>query len=333
MPDHGDAGTLLAGRADLAGKVAIVLGGAGGLGESITRDLAACGVVVAVADRDPQALAALREELASSPALAYFEQFDVRDSDALASFFEAVDTQFGCLDILVNVPGGSFQAEFLDTRPKGWDAVMAQNFTYVLHACHLAATRMRAGGGGSIVNVTSIEGHRAIPYMAVYGAMKAAVTSLTRTLALELGPSGIRINCVAPDVFPTTATIAAGWNSADGGTPVQKLIEDIAVPIGRFGQSRELSTAVLFLASAMSSYLTGTTLHVDGGTMASSGWFKWPDGYSILTPEPLARYLMENGRTVKAGRSAATFAGRRGGNAGVEATAVEVDEQTSSPLP
>lgn len=169
---------------------------------------------------------------------------------------------------------------------------MAQNFTHVLQCCHLAATRMRAQGGGSIVTITSIEAHRAVPYMAIYGAMKAAVASFTRTLALELGPVGIRVNAVAPDVFPTAATVAAGWDSPDVGSPREILRQRIAVPLGRWGRLEELGNCVLFLASDLASYVTGTTLHVDGGTSASSGWFNWPSGYSMKPPDAVVDSLL-----------------------------------------
>jgi 3-oxoacyl-[acyl-carrier protein] reductase len=100
---------------------------------------------------------------------------DARDPGALAALFAAVDERWGRVDILVNVVGGTFRSPFLDTRPKGWDALLRQNLTHVLHACSLAAPRMRAGGrGGSIINLTTVEAHRAAPGFAVYAAAKAA---------------------------------------------------------------------------------------------------------------------------------------------------------------
>jgi len=167
-----------------------------------------------------------------------------------------------------------------------------------LHSTHLALERMRPAGSGSIINLTSIEGHRAAPLMAVYSAMKAAVTNLTRTLSLEFGPYGIRVNTIAPDVFPTPATIAKGWNSAEPESPREVLREHIAVPLGRFGHREELANCVLFMVSDLASYVTGTTLHVDGGTSASSGWFNWPDGYSMMPPEGVVDYLLGTDGTV-----------------------------------
>ena len=281
-------------RANLAGRVAIVTGGAGGLGLPITLDLARAGVAVAVCDRDPEAVAAVTAQLADLGVARVVRCFDVRDSEELAAFFDEVDRELGRLDILVNVPGGSYRSPLLDMSRKGTDAVIRQNFTYVLEAAQLAVRRMEAQGtGGSIVNITSIEGHRAMPAMGVYGAMKAAVAHLTMTLAVELGPMGVRVNAVAPDLFPTPATRGPGWSMADELGPLPELQNSITIPLGRKGIGSDLSGCVLFLASDLAAYVTGTTLHVDGGTMAAGGWSRWPDGYDNLIPEQVLVKAME----------------------------------------
>jgi 3-oxoacyl-[acyl-carrier protein] reductase len=271
--------------AALEGKVAVVTGGAGGLGLPITEALAAAGVVVAVCDRDPAAVAAVTERLAEIQGDAIVECFDVRESSKLAAFVDHVDDKFGQLDVLVNVPGGSFRKQAIDLTPNGVTAVIHQNFTHVLEASQLAARRMNAhGSGGSIITVSTVEAHRAMPDMAVYGAMKAGVEQLTRTLAVEWGPSGIRVNTVAPDHFPTKFT----WGQRAG----ENLLEDrIIIPLGRKGTGRDLSGCVLFLASDLSAYVTGTTLHVDGGTLAAAGWMRWPDGYDNMLPQPVIDLL------------------------------------------
>jgi NAD(P)-dependent dehydrogenase (short-subunit alcohol dehydrogenase family) len=274
--------------AALEGKVAVVTGGAGGLGLPITEDLARAGVSVAVCDRDAEALADVTERLAHIGADAIFELFDVRESERLATFFDRVDDRFGRLDVLVNVPGGSFRKPAADLTPNGVTAVIRQNFTHVFEASQLAAKRMQAqGSGGSIVTVSTIEAYRAMPDMAVYGAMKAAVEQLTRTLAVEWGPIGIRVNTVAPDHFPTEN--APKYTSGEGDDG--KLSTGIVVPMGRMGTGKDLSGCVLFLASDLSSYVTGTTIHVDGGTLAAAGWMRWPDGYDNLIPRAVTGYL------------------------------------------
>jgi NAD(P)-dependent dehydrogenase (short-subunit alcohol dehydrogenase family) len=258
-------------RAGLADSVAIVTGGAGGIGEAISRDLAANGVRVAVLDNDARAVERLAGALGGDHLV---RKGDVREQDQLGALFAAVDDRWHRLDTLVNVPGGTFRAPFLETRPNGWDALLRVNLLHVLHACSLAVPRMRAGGrGGSIVNLTTIECHRAAPGFAVYSAAKAAVEQLARTLAVELGPDGIRVNNVAPDYTPTPGMTGAAGADDPAAVAAGKVI---SIPMRRGGQVTEISGCVVFLASALSSYLTGTTLHPDGGTYASSGWFNWP---------------------------------------------------------
>ena len=261
-------------RGGLEGTVAVVTGGAGGLGEAITSDLAANGVRVAVIDLDPSAADSLRRSLAKRDCDAIVQHGDARDYDALSALFAAVDERWGRLDTLVNVVGGTFRKPFVDTTPKGWDALLRANLNHVLYSCSLAAPRMQAGGrGGSIVNLTTIEAHRAAPGFAVYAAAKAAVEQFARTLAVELAPDGIRVNNVAPDYIPTPNSARIG--SGDGGMSTAEGVR-IAIPMGRVGQVTDVSNCVVFLASGLSTFVTGTTLHPDGGTFASSGWFNWP---------------------------------------------------------
>jgi 3-oxoacyl-[acyl-carrier protein] reductase len=279
-------------RGGLEGTVAIVTGGAGGLGEAITNDLVANGVKVAVLDIDGEAVDTMRQALDAQGADAVVVQGDARDPEVLESLFTTADERWGRLDTLVNVPGGTFRANFEDTRPKGWDTLLRMNLTHVLHACSLAVPRMKAGGrGGSIITMTTIEAHRAAPGFAVYSAAKAGVTEFTRTLSVEVAPYGIRVNCVAPDITPTPNMIAlaggdtTGTGSRDNGPA-------IAIPMGRVGVPTDVSGSVVFLASDLSRYITGTTLHPDGGTYASSGWFNWPDtGWQNSPPAPVLDFL------------------------------------------
>jgi 3-oxoacyl-[acyl-carrier protein] reductase len=275
-------------RAGLRDTVAVVTGGAGGLGGAISRDLAANGVRVAAIDIDKDAAGVIEAELGDG---AIVHRGDVRDPDELAALFAAVDERWGRVDTLVNVPGGTFRAPFTETRQKGWDTLLRLNLTHVLHACSLAVPRMRAGGrGGSIVNLTTIECHRAAPGYAVYSAAKAAVEQFARTLAVELAPDSIRVNNVAPDSSPTPNMARIAGADQPGESPFGKRI---SIPMGRSGEITEVSGCVVFLASALSSYITGTTLHPDGGTFASSGWFNWPDqGWSNNVPDDVQRRLL-----------------------------------------
>jgi NAD(P)-dependent dehydrogenase (short-subunit alcohol dehydrogenase family) len=276
-------------RAELDGSVAVVTGGAGGLGRAIVLDLAANGVRIASIDIDGDAVEALQTTLGQQGCDAVLHHGDARDPDALKALFAATQERWGRLDTLVNVVGGTFRAAFVDTTPKGWDALLRANLLHVLHACSLAIPLMRAGGrGGSIINITTIEAHRAAPGFAVYSAAKAGVEQFARTLSVELAPDSIRVNCVAPDFVPTPnlAKISGGDSSLSTTTGLQ-----IAIPMGRAGQVTDVSGCVVFLASRLSAYVTGTTLHPDGGTTASAGWFNWPDaGWANNVPSPLVAH-------------------------------------------
>jgi NAD(P)-dependent dehydrogenase (short-subunit alcohol dehydrogenase family) len=179
----------------------------------------------------------------------------------VTAFVERVAEEFGRVDVLVNNAGGGFSARFLDVSPKGEDALVRENFTSVGHFVRAVAPHFPERGG-SIVNITSIEAHRAGPGYAVYSAMKAAVENLTRSLALELGERRIRVNCIAPDVIPTP-----------GIGEVQ-----VDTPLAIQGRPDDVAGAAVFLATDLSRFVTGSTIFVDGGNRAAGGWRRGPDG-------------------------------------------------------
>ncbi len=172
-----------------------------------------------------------------------------------------------------------FASSLLETSVNGWDALIRANLGHVLLCTQRVARAMvDAGAGGSIVNVTSIEGTRAAPGYAAYAAAKAGVISLTQTAALELAPHDIRVNALAPDVTITEGLLSVAPEGVAGGF-------DLMIPMGRAGHVDEVAGAAVFLASALASYVTGQTLHVDGGTAAGGGWYHHPDdGRYILGP-------------------------------------------------
>ena len=295
-------------RANRAGRGGIVAGGGGGLGRACALDLGRAGMQLGLCDRNPELLAETRRVLESSGAAVEASVLDVRDPDDLAAFFSSVDRAFGApLHALVNVVGGTYRQPFEASGAKGWDALMRTNFTWLLHAIQLAIPRMREGGGGSIVNLTSVEGHRAAPGFAVYAAMKAAVTSLGRSLAVELAPDGIRVNAIAPDFTPTEGTDsitpggpAAGRSGTTGegaaGEETAALADRIGIPMGRKGTYDDVGGCALFLASDLSRYVTGQTLHPDGGVTAASGWFNWPEtGWGNMPPADAVRPYLSAG--------------------------------------
>lgn len=278
-------------RAGLDGRVAIVVGGGGGLGQACVNDLGGAGMRLALCDKDATALESAASSIADAGAEVMTGELDARDPEALAAFFAQVDEHYGGqLDVLVNVVGGTFHQSFEESSPRGWDALIRTNFTWLLHSTQMAIPRMTPGGG-SIINITSIEGHRAAPGYAVYAAMKAGVTSLTRTLAVELAPRNIRINTIAPDYIPSP-----GLQSMLVGTDEMRALQHrIGTPMGREGTFEDAGGCALFLASNLSSFVTGTTLHPDGGAIASSGWFNWPDaGFLNHPPQSVLDHLLES---------------------------------------
>jgi 3-oxoacyl-[acyl-carrier protein] reductase len=258
-------------RAALDGKVALIAGGGGGLGKAIALDYARAGMHLILCDKNAELLDATAATIAENAEAPFTANIDVRDAEAFSQAFQDGLDRFGQLDVLVNVAGGTFKADFLETNARGWDAVIRANFGWLLLSTQLAAKQMvEQGRGGSIINVTSIEGHRAAPGYAVYAGMKSAVGNFARTLALELAPQGIRVNNIAPDQTPTE------------GMPMSydPRVIQAGIPMGRQGSYEDIGSCALFLASDLSTYITGTTLHPDGGAFASAGWYNWPgEGY------------------------------------------------------
>ena len=298
---HARSGALLSERAGLSGKIALIIGGAGGLGRAATVDLARAGVRVAVGDRDPRALAGIDQELNGLGADFLTCQVDARETAVLGAFIRSAETRFGGIDVLVNVVGSARRESFVDSTPRHWYAAMETNFTWVLFAVHSALPALRASTrGASVINFTSIEAHRAAPGFAVYGAMKAALQSLTRTLAVELAPEGVRFNTIAADMVVTAGFQRVVANEPDreiwGDGPSGAVSAAISVPAARRGRSEDVGSAVLFLASELSNYITGQTLHPDGGAHASAGWMNWP-GVGFRNgppPEVVARFVADD---------------------------------------
>jgi 3-oxoacyl-[acyl-carrier protein] reductase len=263
-------------RAGLQGKVALVAGGGGGLGRAVALDYAKAGMRLMLFDRNEELLDRTVADVTAVGEEPFRALVDVRDADAFTQAFDDGVARFGRLDVLVNVVGGTFKADFVnDTNVRGWDAVIRMNFGWLLHSTQLAARQMRKQGhGGSIISITSIEGHRAAPGYAVYAGMKGAVTNFSRTLALELAPDRIRVNTIAPDQIPTE------------GMPMEydERVITAGIPMGRQGTYEDLGGCALFLASDLSEYVTGTSLHPDGGAWASAGWWNWPEQGYVNNP-------------------------------------------------
>jgi NAD(P)-dependent dehydrogenase (short-subunit alcohol dehydrogenase family) len=263
----------------LTDRVAVVTGGGAGIGKGIALAFAAFGARVAVLDLKGDTAEATAAAIGRDGGSALGLACDVRDGAQVEAAVATTVERFGGVDVLVNNAGGTFAARFVDSTEKGWDALLRANLKSVFHGTHAVAPRMIAQGrGGSIINVVSIEGVRAAPTYAPYAAAKAGAINFTQTMALELAPHGIRVNAIAPDICMTEGLRALV--SAEEEGRYRHL-----VPLGRAGVPDDVAGAAVFLASELGRYVTGVTLHVDGGTHAAGGWYRDPGtGEYVLGP-------------------------------------------------
>jgi NAD(P)-dependent dehydrogenase (short-subunit alcohol dehydrogenase family) len=251
----------------LTDRVAIVTGAGQGLGKATAVLLARFGARMAVADRVADTLAEAEREVIATGQPVLARQLDVRDREAVASFLRDVESEYGRVDVLVNNAGGTFFSPFLDVSEKGEQTLVLENFVQVTSLIRGVVPLMP--DGGAIVNLTSIEAHQAAPGFAVYGAMKAALAHLTRTLALEFASRRIRVNAAAPDAIPTGGDRDVRGEMLAGGGGYEPAV---VPPLGFMGDAEDAAAVVLFLASDLSRFVTGTTIHVDGGNWAAGGW-------------------------------------------------------------
>lgn len=249
----------------LAGTTAFVTGASSGLGRHFARVLAGAGAGVALAARRLDRLLQLEAEIRAAGGKAWAVGLDVTDRASVASAFDAAEAAAGPVTILVNnagVPSGSF---FIEASEKEWRDVMAVNLDGVFRVGQEAARRMAEGGaGGSIINIASILGFGVIKSLAAYAASKAAVVSLTKSMALELARDRIRVNAIAPGYFSTE--INANFLTSDAG---RRLLS--RVPLGRAGELAELDGPLLLLASSAGAFMTGSVITVDGGHRLALG--------------------------------------------------------------
>lgn len=243
----------------LAGRTALVTGAGKGLGRAIALGFAGAGADVVLMARTRADLDAVAREVEALGRQAMVAVADATDSQQVDAVVEQAMARFGRLDVLAHAAGGSLRKPSVDVTDEEWDGVIAANLSSTFKVCRAVGRRMLAQGSGSIINLASTAGMRGRPGNAPYSAAKAAVINLSRALAMEWAPKGVRVNVLAPGRFLTPLT------QAEMAVPEKYDAFVRQVPLGRIGRPEEIQDIAVWLASDASSYVTGSTITLDGG--------------------------------------------------------------------
>jgi NAD(P)-dependent dehydrogenase (short-subunit alcohol dehydrogenase family) len=250
-------------KLELTGRVAVVIGGTSGIGRAIAHGMAEAGADVVCTSRRQEQVDAAAAEIEAKGRRTLRVASDVSDRDSLQELLASAVESFGRVDILVNSAGRTKREPTLEVSEETWNEIMETNLTGTLRACQVFGNHMLENGYGRIINIASLSTFVSLFEVAAYSASKAAVASLTKSLAIEWARKGVNVNAIAPGVFRTALN--------------QKLLDEsdrgreflTRTPMSRFGQVEELAGAAVFLASEAASFVTGEVLVVDGGFLAS----------------------------------------------------------------
>ncbi len=268
--------------ANLSGKIALVTGGAAGIGRAIAEAFAAHGAKVIIADKNKERCEAVQSHFEKKNYDALVTHTDVTDTAQVQKMISAVDARFGQLNILVNNVGDFLELikPFKDFTDDEIDALFNANLNSMFKVTRGAIPLLEKGGAdGSVINISSIEAFRGIPTAVVYSAFKHAITGFTRSLSLDLGPSGIRVNAIAPETTETEQVSPVDMTPDEYKDHIPRWN-----PSGRFGKPSDAAGCALFLASDMSAWVNGTTINLDGGALAAAGWYRTPSNNWTVAP-------------------------------------------------
>jgi NAD(P)-dependent dehydrogenase (short-subunit alcohol dehydrogenase family) len=248
---------------ELNGKVAVVIGGTSGIGRAIAHGMAEAGADVIATSRRMQQVEAAATEIEERGRRTLRLASDVSERSSLQRVLDEIVRAFGKVDILVNCAGRTKRGPTLDFTEEDWDAIIETNLTGTLRACQVFGRHMLEREYGRIINIASLSTFVALHEVAAYAASKAAVASLTKSLAVEWSARGVNVNAIAPGVFRTALNRKLLDETERGGEFL------LRTPMKRFGKVEELAGAAVFLASDAASFVTGEVLVVDGGFLAS----------------------------------------------------------------
>lgn len=267
---------ILNNTVSLEGKTALVTGGGAGIGRAIAETFASLGAHVTIAEINPERAEDAKKSLDGYGNQNLVSICDVRDKNDVANLFAQVEEAYDHLDILVNNVGDflGVAKPFALSKEEDWDALYDINLKHMFRCTHAAIPLMKkSGNGGSIINISTIEAFRGIPNCTVYAAFNSGITGFTKSLALELGPSQIRVNAIAPETTETEQVNLSLFLKPEHRENTPRWI-----PLERFGKPSDAAGCAVFLASELSAWVTGTTVHLDGGALAAGGFYRTPEG-------------------------------------------------------